>query len=216
MLGVAIAAGMATGTGFLNWKCDRPCKVLYVDGEMPGELVRARVRDAMRRLDRKNLAGNLHIYCSDTGEKSAALFPTLGIMEPLNTEAGQAFIYAFIEAIGGVDCVIFDNVMSLVAGDQKDEVPWAATMPLVAGLTRKQIGQVWLDHTGHNTDRQYGSSTKAWRFDAVGIMTKLPDEDRIERETAFRLSFDAPGKARRRTPDNWDEFAPRIVRLIDD
>jgi hypothetical protein len=174
MFGVALAAGMATGLGFLDWRCDRPVRVLYIDGEMPGELVRQRVRDAMRRLGRSDLAGNLFLYAADSAEVFAGMFPQLGRIEPLNTEAGQNFLYALIEAIGGVDCIILDNVMSLVAGDQKDEVPWSETLPLVAGLTRRQIGQIWLDHAGHNSARQYGSSTKAWRFDAVGIMTELP------------------------------------------
>lgn len=216
LLGVEIGAGMATGTGFLDWACDRPVRVLYVDGEMPGELIKARIRDTMRRLGRSDLAGNLFFYSADMAEKIAAIFPALGEMQPLNTEAGQNFIYALIDALGGVDVVIFDNVMSLVAGDQKEEVPWSETLPLISGLTRKQIGQVWLDHTGHNTARQYGSSTKAWRFDAVGIMTALPEEDRQEGETAFQLSFEAPGKARRRTSNNWADFATRIIRLRDD
>ncbi len=216
MLGVAIAAGMATGTGFLDWRCERPARVLYVDGEMPGELVRARVRDAMRRLGREDLMSNLFVCCADTAEQLAGLFPQLGSMEPLNTEAGQSFIYNFIRMLGGVDAVIFDNVMSLVAGDQKDEVPWSETLPLVSGLIRRQIGQLWFDHAGHNTGRQYGSSTKAWRFDAVGIMTELPEDERDPRATGFKLSFDAPGKARRRTPDNWEQFAPRTIRLADD
>jgi hypothetical protein len=47
------------------------------------------------------------------------------------------------------------------------------------------------------------TSTKSWRFDTVGLMLPLNDE-REPHETAFTLSFD---KARRRTPDNWDEFA---------
>ena len=216
MFGVALVAGMASGQGFLEWRCDRPVRVLYVDGEMPGELVKARVRDAMRRLGSATLQGNLFIYCADSGETFAAMFPQLGTMQPLNTEAGQNFLYALVDALGGVDCIVFDNVMSLVSGDQKDEVPWSETLPLVAGLTRRQIGQVWLDHAGHNTARQYGSSTKAWRFDAVGVMTEVPDDERAPREMAFKLSFDAPGKARRRTPDNWHEFAPRTIRLADD
>lgn len=216
MLGVGIAAGMATGAGFLDWRCDRPARVLYIDGEMPGELVQIRVRDAMRRLGRPDLMGNLFIYCADTAERFQKRFPTLGILQPLNTEAGHNFIYGLIAALGGVDVIVFDNVMSLVAGDQKDEVPWSETLPLVAGLTKRNIGQLWLDHTGHNTGRQYGSSTKAWRFDAVGVMTELPEEERTVRETAFKLSFDAPGKARRRTPENWDQFAPRVIRLAED
>lgn len=216
MLGFALAAGIATGTGFLQWRSDRPGSVLYVDGEMPGELVKGRLQDAMRRLGGQDLGGNLFIYAADTAEALAEQFPQLGVMQPLNTEAGQDFVYALIDMLGGVDVVIFDNVMSLIAGDQKDEIPWSETLPLVAGLTRRHIGQIWLDHAGHNTSRQYGSSTKAWRFDAVGIMTELPQDERTEGETAFKLSFDAPGKARRRTPDNWAEFAPRVMRLRDD
>ena len=90
------------------------------------------------------------------------------------------------------------------------------TLPLVASLTDRRIGQVWFDHTGHNSDRQYGSSTKAWRFDAVGCMVPLTGKQVDPRATAFTLSFDHPGKARRRTPDNWRQFETQIVRLIDD
>ena len=110
-----------------------------------------------------------------------------------------------------MDLIIFDNVMSLITGDMKDEIPWTETLPLIATLTDKRIGQLWCDHTGHNQDRQYGSSTKAWRFDAVGIMTPLADEQYSPSSTGFTLSFDHPGKARRRTPDNWNQFAPITI-----
>jgi hypothetical protein len=156
------------------------------------------------------------IYSRDAEEEFASRFPTLGKMPPLNTEAGHNFISALIAAIGGVDVMFFDNVMSLITGDQKDEIPWSDTLPLVASLTSKRIGQIWLDHTGHNTDRQYGSATKAWRFDAVGLMTPLPDDQLEPHDVAFTLSFEHPGKARRRTPANWEDFETRIIRLRDD
>ena len=105
--------------------------------------------------------------------------------------------------------------MSLITGDQKDELPWSDTLPLVAELTDRRIGQVWCDHTGHNTDRQYGSSTKAWRFDAVGVMTAPPGAT-DPKSVTFNLSFHFPGKARRRTPDNWHDFEAIDVRLEND
>ncbi len=217
MLGLAMASGMAAGTGFLRWRSNRPVRVLYVDGEMPAELIKARSIDALRRAgDRVPPPGNLMIYARDVEEQVAADFPSVGRMEALNTDPGHNFVLALIDALGGVDVVIFDNVMSLVAGDQKDELSWSETLPLVQSLTARRIGQVWLDHTGHNSDRQYGSSTKAWRFDTVGVMKPLPDDKRQPREVAFTLSFDYPGKARRRTPDNWAEFEPCTIRLADD
>jgi hypothetical protein len=181
---------------------------------MPAELIKARSIAAVRRSEKA--PENLVIYNRDLEEEMTKLFPTIGPIQPLNTAAGQRWLLALIDALGGVDAVILDNVMSLISGDQKDELAWAETMPLVHVLTGRRIAQVWLDHTGWNTDRQYGSSTKVWHFDAVGVMTPLPEDQRNPHEVAFNLSFDFPGKARRRTPDNWADFETCIVRLKDD
>jgi hypothetical protein len=217
MFGLALACGMATGAGFLHWRSARPARVLYIDGEMPAELIKARCIDAIRRLKRPNPPGNLCIFARDLEDEVAASYSTVGRAAPLNTPQGHEFVMALVEAIGGVDAVIFDNVMSLLAGDQREEVPWSDTIPLVERLTKARIGQVWLDHTGHKSTQQYGSSTKQWRFDSVAIMEAVTAGDRSQQELAFTLSFDAPaGKARRRTPANWQDFATCTVRLAED
>lgn len=216
LVAVALGFGIASGRGFLHWRCHRPGRVLIVDGEMPAELVKARLRAETDRVGCTIPRGRLTVFARDLDEQFAARFPTVGRMQPLNTEEGKSWLLALIDAVGPIDVVIFDNVMSLISGDQKDEVAWSGTLDLVQSLSTKRIGQVWLDHTGHNQDRQYGSSTKAWRFDSVGIMTPLPEDQREEHEVAFTLSFDHPGKARRRTPDNWQDFETRTVRLKDD
>jgi len=215
LLGIGIAAGVASGGGFLHWRSDRPARVLYLDGEMPAELIKPRARDAIRRLGGATIpSGNLLIFGRDIDDEARRVCPGLPPFAPLNTEGGRKFLLALLKAIGGVDLVVFDNVMSLIAGDQKDEVPWSETLPLVQELTNRRVGQVWLDHTGHNSDRQYGSSTKAWRFDAVGCMSPLAGGD--PRTTGFTLSFEHPGKARRRTPDNCQQFETQTIRLQDD
>ncbi len=215
MFGFGMAYGIATGSGFLHWRSERPGRALVIDGEMPAELIRTRAVDAARRGGTPP-PRKLFIYSRDTEEDFCRLFPDLGRMPPLNMEEGQNWMLALIAALGGVDVVIFDNVMSLVTGDQKDELAWSGTLPLVTRLTTKRIAQIWLDHTGHNTDRQYGSSTKSWRFDLLGMMTAVPDDQRQGAEIAFNLSFDYPGKARRRTPENRADFEPCIIRLKDD
>jgi hypothetical protein len=184
---------------------------------MPAELIKQRTQDVLRRLGCENLASrNLLIFGRDIEDAARRILPSLPPFSPLNTENGRLFLLALIEAVGGVDLMIFDNVMSLIVGDMKDEVSWSETLPLVTTLTDRRIGQLWLDHTGHNSDRQYGTSTKAWRFDAVGGMTPITDGCNDPTVTAFKLSFDYPGKARRRTPDNWHDFAARTIRLADD
>jgi len=215
LLAYAMAAGMATGHGFLGWRCDTPSRVLIIDGEMPTGLIKSRVGDVLRRAG-PIPRGNLAIYSRDRAEEFGRIFPRLGELEPLNSDAGRAFVLDLVDAIGGMDVVIFDNVMSLIAGDQKDEVPWSEALALVSALTTRGIAQLWLDHTGHNTTWQYGSSTKAWRFDAVGVMTPIEGESGSGSGVAFKLSFEPPGKARRRTPDNWQDFKAATIRLEDD
>jgi hypothetical protein len=217
LLALGIAAGVASGQGFLHWRTSRPARVLYLDGEMPAELIKPRALDAIRRLRGAKIpAGNLLIFGRDIEKDARRICPSLPEFAPLNTDNGRMFLLALLEAIGGADLIIFDNVMSLITGDMKDEVPWTETLPLVAALTDRRIGQLWLDHTGHNSDRQYGSSTKAWRFDAVGVMSPLPDGQNEAGSTTFTLSFDHPGKARRRTPDNWREFEATKISLRSD
>lgn len=215
-LALAIAIGMASGRGFMHWRSHRAARVLIVDGEMPAALIKQRMQDAIQRAGVRPDPTNLILYARDLEDEFARRFPQLGRMDALNTPAGRAWLLAFIDALGGVDVVIFDNVMSLVAGDQKDEVSWTDTTPLVHALTARRIGQLWLDHTPHEKNRQYGSATKAWRFDAVGIMSPVAEERQVPGETAFTLSFDDPGKARRRTPANWQDFATRTFRLTAD
>lgn len=216
LVALGMACGMAAGTGFLHWPSGRAARVLYLDGEMPEELIKSRSIDALRRLGGIGTGGNLFICARDSEADLRQRFPTVPPFEPLNTPAGHDFVFELIGALGGVDAVVFDNVMSLITGDQKDEIPWSETTPLIQQLTSQRVGQIWVDHTGHNTDRQYGSSTKAWRFDAVGLMAALPKEEREKHEVAFTLSFDHPGKARRRTPDNWRDFETRTIRLAGD
>lgn len=209
-LAMAIAAHVGAGVHFLHWHCTRPARVLYIDGEMPPELIQERLRDAERRMGQEVPPGNLVIYSAVDAEGFAAEFPELGIMPPLNTVEGHRWVLRLIEHLDGVDLVIFDNVMSLITGDQKDEIPWSETLPLVQALTARRVGQLWLDHTGHDASRQYGSSTKGWRMDAIGIQTPIDGEPD---ELGFQLSFEHPGKARRRTPANWRDFQTVNIRL---
>jgi hypothetical protein len=208
-LGFGFAGGMSTGQGFLHWSSSRPCRVLYIDGEMARDLVQERLRDLKRRMGVDDLP-NLFVLCREDCEEIARMFPELGELKPLNTPEGQNFILQVIDMIGGIDVVVFDNRMSLLDGDMKDEVPWTQTMLLVKTITARRIGQVWFDHTGHDTDKLYGTKTKEWQFDSVALMKKV---DRPDTDVSFSLTFT---KARRRKPSNRADFKPITVALLDD
>lgn len=196
---IALAIQIAVGETFLHWRVPRPARVLYVDGEMSERLMRVRLEDMVRR------AG---------GEISDTFFilnrhdsPDL---PPLNTVEGQRYFDRIVELIGGVDLIIFDNIQSLLVGDMKDEESWQQTLPWVRELTRRNIGQVWVHHTGHDEGKSYGTKTREWQLDTVGLLKRVEQPDT---DIAFTLEFT---KSRERAPHNRSDFASVTIILKDD
>jgi hypothetical protein len=75
MLHLGMAA--AAGKDFLHWSGQRPCRLLYVDGEMSGRLLRQRIMDAANRLGNEP-PGFYAVSHEDVPD-----------FRPLNTPAGQ-------------------------------------------------------------------------------------------------------------------------------
>jgi hypothetical protein len=197
---VALGLAVADGQDFLHWRGGgNPRRVLYVDGEMSRRLSRRRLIDAARR--HGGMPPTLFFLNRED-------FPDL---KPLNTEAGQKFIDGvIIDAIGGADLVIFDNIQALLTGDMREEEPWQQTLPWVRHLTQRNIGQIWAHHTGHDETHGYGTKTREWQLDTVLLMEEI---ERPEADIAFGLKFT---KARERTPDNRADFAPAVITLAGD
>jgi AAA domain len=198
LLGIGLGLGVAAGTGFLHWRGIRPARVMFIDGEMSRRLLRARLADEASRLGL--CPARMHALSHEDVENFG----------PLNTPQGQAFINGEIARIGGVDLILFDNVMSLIAGDMKDEEGWRQTLPLVKSLTQRKIGQLWVNHTGHDETRGYGTKTREWQMDTVG---HLEEVNRPDTDVSFQLSF---RKARERTPTNRADFADVRIALVND
>jgi hypothetical protein len=197
-LTLAIAVHCGAGLEFLRWRCHRRARVLFIDGEMSRRLLKRRIHEAVTRLGVRP-EGALFLSREDIEG-----FP------PLNTPAGILWLLQFVADLGGIDLIIFDNVMALLEGDQKDEVSWNAVLPLVSELTKRNIGQVWIDHTGHDATRGYGSKTKQWRMDTVIHLTAV---ERADTDISFTLEF---RKARERTPETRADFESITVSLIED
>ena len=196
---IVVGAGMAIahGSAFLHWQGRRPARVLFVDGEMSRRLLKARLIDEVRRFGHK--PEGFHALSHEDIENFA----------PLNTKEGQVIIEREIERCGGVDLIQFDNVMSLIAGDQKDEEGWRQTLPWIRSLTRRSIGQIWVHHTGHDESHSYGTKTREWQMDTVIGLEAVEQPDA---SVSFQLNF---RKARERTPDTWDDFEDVCIALID-
>jgi hypothetical protein len=127
--GLALAIRIAAGVDFMHWRARRPARVLYIDGEMSRRLLRQRVLDEAERL-------------GASPESFLALsHEDIPSFRPLNTPEGQTWMNAFIDKIGGIDLIIFDNIMCLTIGDQKDTEPWQQTLPWALSLTNARSGK---------------------------------------------------------------------------
>jgi AAA domain len=188
----------AAGRDFLHWRSHRPATVLFVDGEMARPQLRKRAVDAERRLGMR--PPGFHLLSHED----------IPDFQPLNTDAGRASIDNAITKIGKVDLIIFDNIMSLTIGDMKEEEGWRQVEPYTRELTKRCIGQLWIHHTGHNTDHGYGTKIKEWPMDAVALMTELK---RTDADISFNLAFT---KARHRTPENRRDFQDTAIALVND
>jgi hypothetical protein len=196
--GMALGMHMAAAVDFLGWRGRRKCRVLYIDGEMSRRLLKQRITDAVRRL----------------GHRPETFFALshedIPNFQPLNTPGGQAQIERIMRDLGGVDFIIFDSVMCLTSGDKKEEESWSQVMPWVRGLTKRNIGQSWIHHTGHDETRSYGTKTREWQLDTVVHLEGVKREDT---DVSFNLVFK---KARERTPANRHEFQDIEIALVDD
>jgi hypothetical protein len=196
----ALAAGayMGANVDFLHWRSHRQASVVFVDGEMSNRLLSSRIKDVVRRLGK--IPEGLHVLSHQVVEDFA----------PLNTPQGWEMINNIIQKIGRVDFIIFDNVMSLIHGEMKDEEAWAKTLPFVKDLTARDIGQLWVHHTGHDTTRGYGTKTRQWQMDTVIQANKV---QRSDTDVSFTIEFH---KARERTPENRREFEECTIALVND
>lgn len=196
MLALALAVAMSQGRDFLHWKAHRPARVLVLDGEMPRDLLQERIRLACEWFGIEPPNDGLFILSREDVDD----------MPPLDSDEGRDWLLAVIEMLG-VNFAVLDNVMSLTAGDLREETTWRALVPLARELSRRTVGQLWLHHVGHDKSRPYGSRLFAWQMDAVilGEAVHKPDAD-----VSVRLVFQ---KARRRTRDNRDDFGTVHVTL---
>jgi hypothetical protein len=169
---------------------------LFIDGEMSRRLLKRRAEDLVRRLG--TLPENLFLFSHEDMEG----------FQPLNTPAGAEFVDRIVRQLGSVDLIIFDNIMSLVAGDMREEEGWQRVLPLINSLTKQGVAQIWVHQTGHDSSHSYGTKTREWRMDTV---LHLAEAARPDTDVSFRLEF---RKARERTPETRNDFADAEIALV--
>lgn len=176
---LALSIGYAVGAGqpLLDWGSERRGRVLYVDGELPGDLLQSRLRLLGAPLPEEYL----RILSRSQFEMYGGLMPDLG------TPEGRAFLDRVIEE-NQIDLIILDSVSTLVrSGIDNDVESWRAIQDWSLRHRARGRAIVYLHHHGRSGTPR-GTSAREIVLDARLKLTR-DEEQTTENETAFRLEY---------------------------
>jgi DNA-binding transcriptional ArsR family regulator len=185
---VAVAFAVSTGGRFLDWTAPAPAKVLYLDGELPGEVMQQRL--AMHAPDVDPAPGYLRVF-------TPGLLADDDLMPDLATIDGQKAVEALIEV--DTRLVIVDNLSAWArsGGRENDAESWLCIADWLMALRRRGIAVIIVHHGGKNGG-QRGTSKREDLLDASIKLSRPADYD--PREGAkFLMSF---SKSRHLTGDD--------------
>ena len=171
---------------------------MYFDGELPIETFKERMQ-----LVAKQYGTNIDLYGYNRDD--------LGELPPLNTVPGQAWLRRELDEIKP-DLVIFDSIMCLLIGSLKDEEMWAPVKTFMRELSSRKIAQIWFHHA-NESGVSYGDKTREWEMDVVVKLSHPVGPDGVSDDEVILWEWK---KTRLKTPQNWQQFQPMAIRLVDD
>ncbi len=145
-MAMAIACAAAGGFDFLNFKVEKPCKVLYIDGEMDSSEMQERLRSLSAGFasEGKHVnMDNLSLFLSGMQEN-----PT---MPDIATPQGQQQIESYCK---DADLIIVDNIFCMyTAGRENDADSWVQYNAWSRKMRARGKSVLWLHHTGKDKKR---------------------------------------------------------------
>lgn len=184
-----MAGAIASGRGMLNWAGSGVTRrVMYSDGELPAETFKERMEIVARQYGPDI---ELYGYCRDILDDDD--------MPPLNKPEGVKWLEKECRTIQP-EVIVFDSIMCLLTGNMAEEESWAPITPMLRQISQQRCAQIWLHHTGHDSSKGFGTTTREWQMDTVLSLTK--DAQNNEH---LLMEFK---KARLRTPDTRAQFEP--------
>lgn len=177
---LSIACSVAAGENMFGgkWICEKPRKVLFVDGEMPASTLQERLAGIISSMENKiDFTENLTIVTQDLQE--------LGIAD-LSSSEGQKHIEEHLE---GVELLILDNLSSLCrSGRENESESWLPLQEWLLMLRRRNISVLIVHHAGKNGN-QRGNSKKEDLLDTV-IALKKPDRYAPSEGARFEVHYE--------------------------
>lgn len=175
---LALSFAVATGGVFLTWQAKAPRKVLYLDGELPGETMQRRL--LMHTPATEPEPGFFRVFTPDLLGMEQAL-PDLA--EP----GGQAQIETLIESDTAL--IVVDNLSAWMRGHkaENDSESWIPMSEWVLSLRRRGLAVLLVHHAGKNGE-QRGTSKREDLLDVV-IKLSRPKDYESTQGARFLVEF---------------------------
>ena len=176
---LSAAYAVAGGGSFLKWKAPKARKVLYIDGEMPGTLMKSRLAALVASCEEavEPQEGYFRMVTPDLQERP---------LPDLATPAGQMALDPVIE---DAELIVLDNLSTLTrSGPENEGESWLPVAEWALAKRREGRAVMFIHHEGKN-GKQRGSSRKEDILDVV-IRLKRPADYTPDKGAQFLVEFE--------------------------
>jgi hypothetical protein len=176
---LGIAYAVATGGKFLKWEASKPQGVLYIDGEMPGNILQARLAQIEKNSNKPIPDDNLIIHGVSNQDKQ---------MPDLATIKGQEEVNRWITP--ETKLIIIDNLSCLVrsGGRENDAESWREVSGWALQKRAQGLSIIFIHHSGKD-GAQRGTSKREDILDVV-ITLKQPHDHEPSQGARIEVHFE--------------------------
>lgn len=173
-----VAYAVASGGAYLNWQAPSANRVLYLDGEMPANVMQERISYIVANAKNDADDDALRIVTPDLqGDQ---------FMPDISSIAGQASLEPHLE---GVELVVVDNISTLCRGGVENEAEsWLPVQQWALRLRSRGITVLFVHHAGKGGN-QRGTSRREDVLDSV-ISLRRPSDYSPDQGAAFEIHFE--------------------------
>jgi AAA domain-containing protein len=194
-LALAIAQALSSAGQLGDWKATERVRVLYVDGEMPPDLMRDRIQGLEGNNDHLEFLNHLILF-ERTGK----------LLNIANPEVQQALTAHCINR--GIKVLILDNLSTLASGvKENDADAWELLNNWLLDLRRRKIAVVIVHHAGRSGQMRGTSRREDNVFWIIALDDVRKDAD-DKRGARFVSHFT---KASRNTQEDLSAYEWHVV-----
>ena len=160
---IGAACAVAAGTSFLKWNAPKPRRVVIIDGEMPGAMLKERFARTVAAMNADIPVENFRLVAADIEPD--------GLPDLASEEAQQYYA----DVIAPADFVIVDNLSTICRSLRENEADsWGPIQSWALRLRREGKSVLFIHHAGKNGG-QRGTSKKEDILNTVIALRRPPD-----------------------------------------